>query len=78
LDKDHSWASLASDSITLPAGLTMEAVNIMFAIHRRIGDILEAYGGPLHEPPYLMDFFEDLLDKYLSPSSEGDGSREHG
>jgi hypothetical protein len=67
LDQGHSWASLTNESITLPAGLTMEAANIVFAIHRRISDILEVYGGPLHEPPYLMDFFEDMLNKYISP-----------
>ena len=64
LDAANSWWSLTEESITLPAGITMEAVNTMFDIHRRIGDIIDAYGGPLSEPPFLFDFFRDLIEKY--------------
>jgi len=62
LDETDSWLSLTEESITLPTGITMEAVNIMFDIHRRIGDIIDAYDGPL--PPLLFDFFRDLIEKY--------------
>jgi len=48
------------EELTLPAGITMEAVNILFAIHRRIWDIVDAYGST----PELFDFFHDLLAKY--------------
>jgi len=59
---EEVWLTVTDDSITLPAGITMDAVNIVFDIHRRIGDIIEAYGSPL--PPYLFDFFHDLIAKY--------------
>jgi hypothetical protein len=73
LDQNHSWATLSDKSITLPPGLTMEAVNIVFAIHRCMGDIIAAYDEIQHRPPHLMDFFEDLLNKYCDLIEEDVG-----
>ena len=70
LEEAMIWQTLTNESITLPAGITMEAVHIMFDIHRRIWDIIDAYGGPLSEPPYLFDFFYDLIAKYRTAVDE--------
>lgn len=69
-DLEEVWMTVTDDSITLPAGITMDAVNIVFDIHRRIGDIIDAYGGPLFEPPYLFDFFHELIAKYRTAVDE--------
>jgi len=47
--------------MTLPETITMEAANILFTVHGRIWDIVDAYAGPLLEPPYLFDFFRELI-----------------
>jgi len=60
LDAAGVWDTIMDEELTLPAGITMEAVNILFAIHRRIWDIVDAYGST----PELFDFFHDLLAKY--------------
>lgn len=61
LDAAGSWDSLMKEDMTLPATITMEAANILFAVHGRIWDIVDAYEGPLLEPPYLFDFFRELI-----------------
>ena len=63
LDTAGSWETLLDEEFTVPEGITMEAVNILFAIHRRIWDIVDAYGSE----PELFDFFHELLTKYRAP-----------
>jgi hypothetical protein len=70
LEEAGVWWKVTNESITLPEGITMEAVHIVFDIHRRIWDIIDAYGGPLLEPPYLFDFFYDLIAKYRTAVDE--------
>ena len=55
------WNSLLKEDMTLPETITMEAATILFTVHGRIWDIVDAYAGPLLEPPYLFDFFRELI-----------------
>ena len=48
------------EDMSLPATITMEAANILFAVHDRIWDIVDAYG----PTPYLFDFFHDLITQH--------------
>jgi hypothetical protein len=48
------------EDMILPATITMEAANILFAVHGRIWDIVDTYGSH----PYLFDFFHDLITQY--------------
>jgi hypothetical protein len=60
LDTAGSWAALIKEDMTLPATITMEAANILFAVHGRIWDIVDAYG----PAPYLFEFFHDLITQH--------------
>ncbi len=60
LDTAGSWDTLMKEDMILPATITMEAANILFAVHGRIWDIVDTYGSH----PYLFDFFHDLITQY--------------
>jgi len=63
LDEAATWDTFL-DTFELPAELTVEGGRIIEELHYRISNILDAYGSIEAEPPGLVDFLHDLINKY--------------